>query len=155
MGDDGVAFGGIVRRDVVLVHIHFGEIDLEAHLANGLYIVGEALAKSVRAAPLARGFECTTASSGAHSALLHAARQQFEDQAPPLRDILVVVFNSIVVVSELGVRISGSGGPEGQIDVIWPHLLVPERLAQSARQAVAGQEWLALTTSSTICKLPA
>ena len=60
-----------------------------------------------------------------HSALLHSA-QQFEDQAPALGVVFVVVFNAVVVVGELGVRIGGARGAESEIDVIRPHLLVPE-----------------------------
>ena len=76
-----------------------------------------------------------------NAALLHAA-QQLEDQAPAFGVVLVVVFNAVVVIGELGVRICRASGPEGEIDVVGPHLLVPEGFAQSAGLAVAGKNRL-------------
>jgi hypothetical protein len=137
--NNGIALRRIVASDVVLVHVHFSQIHFEAHLVDGLNVASETLAKFVGLSSFyvaldAHGIE-------RHAALLHPA-QQFEDQASPFRAVVVVVFNSIVVIGEFCMGIGAPRGAKRQIDVIRPDLVVPERFPQPAGLAIFGKNRL-------------
>ena len=135
--DEGVALPRVVGGDVVFVHVELGEIDFEAHPANGLDIVCQALAEGGGLG----GFHVALDADGVERNIvcLHFA-QEIEDQAAARLIFVAVIFYAVVIVSKPGMRIGSACGAECELDIIRADLLVPEGFAQATGLVVGGKD---------------